>query len=82
MAIRESAKRFNSELKKSISTAIVAAFGLLTALAWKDVITELISEVTSVSPVQSLIINALIITVISVIVIMVITRFTSEPTGK
>lgn len=65
--------RFGKEVKKSIVTAIVAAFGLLTALAWKDVISEFVSNITGASPVQSLLVNALVVTVISVAAIMLVT---------
>jgi len=74
--VLESTKKFNRELRKSISTAIVAAFGLLIALSWKDVITEVMSKITSHSPVQGLLINALIVTIVSVLIIMIVTKFT------
>ena len=58
-----------------VGTAIIAAFGLLTALAWKDVISEFVNKIVGSSPVQGLLINAIIITIISVIAIMIITKF-------
>ena len=64
---REKTKKFNLEIKKSMNTAIVAAFGFLMALAWRDVITEYINELTSISPVQGKLISAIIITLIGVI---------------
>ena len=64
---REKTKKFNLEIKKSMNTAIVAAFGFLMALAWRDVITEYINEITSISPVQGKLISAIIITLIGVI---------------
>ncbi|MBS3086655.1 hypothetical protein J4422_03040 [Candidatus Pacearchaeota archaeon] len=75
----ESAKKFNLEFKKSISSAIVAAFGLIVALAWKDVIQEYLSKITGLSPVEGKVISALIITILSVLAIMVITREAVEP---
>jgi len=78
-AARESTKKFNREFRKSISSAIVAAFGLITALAWKDVIEEYLSKVTGLSPVEGKIISALIVTIIAVLAIMIITRETVEP---
>ena len=78
MPIKESAKKFNSEIKKSVSTAIVAAFSLLTALAWKDVISEWISGLVGKSPIQGLLINAFIITIISVVAIALITKFVAS----
>lgn len=76
--IKESAKHFSGEVRKSISTAIIAAFGLLTALAWKDVISEFVNTLMGSSPVQGLLINAIIITIISVVAIMLITKFLAE----
>ena len=64
---REKTKKFNLEIKKSMNTAIVAAFGFLMALAWRDVITGYINEITSISPVQGKLISAIIITLIGVI---------------
>ena len=64
---REKTKKFNLEIKKSMNTAIVAAFGFLMALAWRDVIIEYINELTSISPVQGKLISAIIITLIGVI---------------
>ena len=74
MAIRDSAKKFKNEFNKSLNTAIVAAFGFLIALAWRDVITEYVNSLTSVSPIHGNIISALIITVIGVVGIMIVTK--------
>lgn len=76
---KESTKRFNLEFKKSISSAIVAAFGLIVALAWKDVIQEYLSKITGLSPVEGKVISALIITIFSVLAIMIITKEAVEP---
>ena len=75
----ESAKKFNSEIKKSIGAAIIGAFGLIIALVWKDVITEYMDKLTSLNPFQGKVISALIITIVSVIAIMLITRIVQEP---
>jgi uncharacterized BrkB/YihY/UPF0761 family membrane protein len=69
--IKESGLELKNELKKSTNTAIVAAFSFLIALAWKDVITEYVNKITSVSPVQGTLISALIITVICVLGILI-----------
>lgn len=76
--VKESAKKFNSKVRESISTAIIAAFGLLTALAWKDVISEFVNKILGASPIQGLLVNAIVITIISVIAIMLITKFIAE----
>ncbi len=74
----QSTKKFRLEMKKAISTAIVAAFGFLIALVWKDVITEYVSTITQISPVQGKLIEAIIITIIAVIGILIITRIFAE----
>ncbi len=74
----ESAKKFNSEFKKSVNTAIVGAFGLLIALAWKDVITEYMTKIAGFSPVQGKVVSALIITLVSVAGIMLVTKLVQE----
>ena len=74
MVIKESVKKFKMEFRKSIGIAIIAAFGLLTALSWKDVITGCLEKIISLGPIQGKLISALIITAISVIVIILITK--------
>lgn len=73
--VKASAKRFNLELKKSLNTAIVAAFGFLIALSWRDVITEYIGKITTLSPVQGKLISAIIITFIGVFGILIVAKF-------
>ena len=71
---KESAKKFKRELKKSINTAIVAAFSFLIALAWRDVITGYVNKISELSPVKGQLISAIIITIICVIGILIITK--------
>jgi len=75
--IKESTKKFNRELKKAISTAIVAAFGFLIALSWKEFITAYVSKIAEVSPVQGKLISALIVTFVSVAGILIVTKLIS-----
>lgn len=65
------ARIFGSKFTESINTAVVAAFGFLIALVWKDVITEYANTVIAYSPVQGKIISALVVTLIGVIGIMI-----------
>lgn len=74
---KAAAKKFKLELKKSISTAVVAAFGFLIALSWRDVITESISKIENLNPLKGGLISAIIITVISVIGILIVTKIFS-----
>ena len=70
------ASRFHSKLKEQTSTAIITAFGLVVALAWKDVITDLILKL---NPAQNLLISAIIITIISVLGIALVSRWAKYP---
>jgi len=75
---KKSALKFKREFKKSTTTAIVAAFGFLIALTWRDVISEWVTKISSASPLQSNLISAVIITIISVIGILIISRLNNE----
>ena len=75
---RASTRKFKKELNKQVNTAIVAAFSLIIALAWKDVITEYVNKISSISPIQGKVIGALLVTLISVIGILIITKLLSE----
>ena len=73
LAAKASAKKFNNETKKAINTALIAAFGFLIALTWRDVITEYVNKITAVSPVQGKLVTALIVTIVGVIGILLVT---------
>ena len=75
---KEKLKRFNRELKKEINTAIIAAFGFLIALVWKDVITEWVNNISSKSPFQGKLLSALFVTIICVFGIMILTKVLSD----
>ena len=75
---RASTKKFHKEFRSSLVTAITAAFGFLIALVWRDVITEYVSLVTAISPVQSQLISALIVTLIGVLGILSISKLNVE----
>jgi len=74
---KESARRFNKELKKTTSTAIVAAFGFLIALSWRDLIQKGVEEIAKDNPLHSQIISTLIITIMSVLGILIVTKIFS-----
>ena len=74
---KESTKKFKGEFKKTIGTSIIAAFSLIVAFAWKDVVEEYMSKFINV--LQGKVISALIITAISVIAIMIVTKITTDP---
>ncbi len=72
------AKEFNREFKKAMNTAIMAAFGFLIALVWKDVITEFVDKISSKAPIQGKLFSALIVTLICVTGILILSRVFSE----
>ena len=72
--IKSSGHRLGKEFKKSISTAIIAAFSLIVALAWKDVITGYIDKIKSITAINGQLISALFITLVSVIGILIISK--------
>lgn len=78
LKVKAAAKKFNQEFRKSISTAIVAAFGFLIALSWRDVITGYVNAVEEISPVKGNLISAGIVTIISVLGILIFTKIFSE----
>lgn len=73
-AIVNKTKEFNGEFKKQISTAIIAAFGLIIALSWREVINDTVSKFAFVKE-YGLLITAIIMTMISVIAIFIISQW-------
>lgn len=69
-----SAKFLGKEFEKSINTAIIAAFGFIIALAWRDAITEYVSLVTKVTAFEEKLVTAILVTIISVTGILIITK--------
>ncbi|MBS3072775.1 hypothetical protein J4477_02990 [Candidatus Pacearchaeota archaeon] len=74
---KSSINGFRKEVKKSVSTAIVAAFSFLIALVWKDLITLYVNRISSSSPVQGQLFSTLIITIICVVGILITTKVLS-----
>lgn len=75
---KRTTKKFKQELKKSIITALVAAFGFLIALSWKDVVYDIVPKISEASPIKNQVVSALIITTICVIGILVLSNFNHE----
>lgn len=80
---RSTASLFRLELKKQIATAITAAFAFLIALSWRDAIIEIINKIVkNLEVTQNLhiykLITAFIITAISVIGIILVSRWSSK----
>ena len=75
---KKSALRFKRELKKSVITALVAAFGFLIALSWRDVITSWMEKISEASPIKSNLLSAIIVTIVCVIGILIISKLSHE----
>jgi len=73
--VGEKISKFTFEFRKTLKTALVAAFGLVIALSWNEVIKEMVASLTSLSPIQGKLISALVITFVSVLAIIAITHF-------
>lgn len=68
-------KKYVIETRKALATAILAAFGFLMALSWREVISEWAKTITQISFIQGRLIEAIIVTLISVLGILLVTRF-------
>jgi hypothetical protein len=76
-------KSISTEFKKQVSTAIMTAFGLVIALAWKDLITALIpsfssAEMAAKYPYLIQLLGAIIITVVAVIGILIVAAWSKK----
>lgn len=60
---------FRQEFKQQTATAIITAFSLLIALAWKDVITNLVQRINFA---QGILFSAIVVTIFSVFGIIIV----------
>lgn len=70
-------KGYKREFKKALLTAVVAAFGFLVALEWREVLKEGVGILINASEIKNNFVSALIVTIVAVIGLMVITRILS-----
>ena len=75
---RKGLHTFRKEFKKQMNTAIMAAFGFLIALVWKDVITNFVNNLSEKSQIHGALISAFGVTIISVLGIMLFSRILKE----
>ena len=78
------AEYLRSQFKQHVSTAIIAAFSFLIALAWKDLIVKLAEEFINpltleAYPYLSALISAIIVTMIAITGIFLVTRWAKKP---
>jgi hypothetical protein len=71
---KKGVKTFKKEFKKEMNTAIMAAFGFLIALVWKDVITNFVNNLSEKSPFHGAFVSALLVTIICVLGIMLFSK--------
>ena len=73
--IEKHANDYKVEVKKALLTAIVAAFSFLMALEWREVINSYVESLLELTSLQGNLVSASIITLISVLAILICTRF-------
>ncbi|MEK6886116.1 MAG: DUF5654 family protein [Nanoarchaeota archaeon] len=69
------------EFKKQTTTAIIAAFGLIIAFSWKDVITDFVSKINFLSA-YGLLATAIVVTLISIIGILLVSKWAKSGEEK
>ena len=86
-AIRKKLEHFNREVRKNASVAVSAAFALLIALAWKDVIAESVDKIVEVLQMPGntylfRFVSALIVTVVCVMGIWISSKIAAKEEQK
>ena len=79
--VKSHAHSLRSEFKKQTSTAIMAAFGLIIALSWKDVITDFVDKIGFVKS-YGLLATAVILTIISIVGILLISKWANSGSSE
>ena len=79
---KASVRAFRSEFRKSMAGAIIAAFGFLVALVWKDVITLYVNNALKVNNINSELASAVFVTFVAVIGIMIVSKVLADKTEK
>ena len=69
------------EFKKQTSTAIMAVFGLIIALSWKDVITDFVNRVNFFND-YGLLASAIVLTLVSVLGILLVSKWAKSGEEK
>ncbi len=75
----QKASFLKSEFRTQASTAIITAFGLVIALAWKDVIVEFVTKINPFTN-NSLLLSALAITFIGILGITLVSKWNKPNT--
>jgi Na+/H+ antiporter NhaC len=85
--MRKKLRKFKHEFRKQSAVAIIAAFGFLIALSWRDFISEVVNRIVEVAQIEGStyllkLIAALIVTVVSIVGIMVASKMNVEEEEK
>ena len=86
-ALRDKAKKLERDVRKNISTAIGRAFAFLIALAWKDMIVDIVNKIVGLLNMEEnlylfRIVTALLVTIICVIGIWVSSKIAAKEEQK
>jgi hypothetical protein len=81
--IFQASKKFRQEVRKNVATAILAAFGFMIALVWRDVVKDGVTKLIEYSSLTGdgftfTVITAFITTVICVIGIIYFSRWSEK----
>ena len=80
--VADKANRVKKETKKQLLTALVAAFGFIMALEWREVISSYVDMIGSFSPIQGNLVSAIIVTIVAVLGILIVNKIFFEPEGN
>ncbi|MAG08193.1 hypothetical protein CMO89_01865 [Candidatus Woesearchaeota archaeon] len=86
-SVRSSAVKLKSEIRKNVLTAVLAAFGFVIALVWRDAIRAGVDEIIKRYGIEGTgyvyqIISAVIITIVCVLGILFFSRMKGEEDVK
>lgn len=81
------ASAFKSKFREHASTAIIAAFGFVIAIVWKDLIVKIVDdlfkpEILQKYPYIGMLVSALIVTTVAIIGIALVTKYFKEEEKK
>ena len=80
--IKIKTQKFKHEFRKQLIIAVLAAFGFLIALSWRDFISESVNHITSSLNIEQLylakLLSAITVTLLAVLGILIATKFKVE----
>ena len=84
---KRSGKKVKSEIKKNVMTAVLAAFGFIIALVWRDAIREIVDEVIKRVGIEGTgyfftIITAVLVTIVCVVGILFFSKLKGQEDVK